>query len=262
MLVRLLVSLAVLGSGFGVAWMSRGAPVRDDTDQRSWFLDIDVTRTSIKPGGQVASQRQQRFLASRQGDDPTDASHVVVGDIQSIVIDWPRKPLFTALPTQPYPNGRNLRSVSKGRLVTELQSELRRHQCYEGRITVTWDRSTSQALVMFLDKLNARLPVKRPEGIHLVLLRNTKRVACDAHAPDGREPRQAAVDISRHDGIQPPMALGGPADPRIAGSISSAHPDSSHSMPPGRMKRRAAGGRASTASARIEELLRHPLGHR
>lgn len=262
MLVRFLVSLAVLGSGFTIAWMSRGPPLRDGAAQRSWFLNIEVTPTSTEPTAQGANSRQQSFMTSQQRDRSVDASRVPEGDVESVAIDHPRRTLFTALPSLPYPGDRNVRPIGKARLVTELQSELRRHECYEGRITGTWDRSTSQALVMFLDKLNARLPVKRPEGIHLVLLRNAERVACDSHTLGGREPRPASVEISRHDGIQPPMALGGPTDPRIGGSISSAHGDGSRPMPPRHMKKRAASGRASAANAQIEELLRHPLGHR
>jgi hypothetical protein len=71
-------------------------------------------------------------------------------------------------------------------LARDLQRELRRVGCYGGEINGTWTRSTKAAMVDFMDRVNATLPVDTPDYILLTLVQNHREIACGAECPSGQ----------------------------------------------------------------------------
>lgn len=71
-------------------------------------------------------------------------------------------------------------------LARDLQRELKRVGCYGGEITGTWTRSSKAAMVDFMDRVNATLPVDTPDYILLTLVQNHREIACGAECPSGQ----------------------------------------------------------------------------
>src|SRR5262245_23242932 len=63
-------------------------------------------------------------------------------------------------------------------LTRQLQSELKRVGCYEGKLDGVWTLSTHRAMNGFLDGVNARLPTNQPDIILLALVRNSQEMVC------------------------------------------------------------------------------------
>src|SRR5262249_35254425 len=63
-------------------------------------------------------------------------------------------------------------------LVRELQRELKRVGCYAHDIDGAWTSATRKAMRDFADRVNAALPVARPETPQLVLLRSHPELVC------------------------------------------------------------------------------------
>jgi hypothetical protein len=71
-------------------------------------------------------------------------------------------------------------------LIRALQRELRRTGCYAGRVNGEWTRSTQSAMKTFTARVNASLPVDRPDIVLLALLQGERRVACGS-CPAGQQ---------------------------------------------------------------------------
>ena len=81
--------------------------------------------------------------------------------------------------------GENMKGLSQPyraneplRLVRDLQRELKRVGCYAHDIDGLWTSATRKAMRDFADRVNAALPVVRPEPPQLVLLRSHPEVVC------------------------------------------------------------------------------------
>jgi peptidoglycan hydrolase-like protein with peptidoglycan-binding domain len=71
-----------------------------------------------------------------------------------------------------------------GELIRLLQRELARVGCYEGPITGAWGGREKGAMRAFLTRVNASLPVDRPDDILLHLLRGEERRVCASACAD------------------------------------------------------------------------------
>jgi hypothetical protein len=71
-------------------------------------------------------------------------------------------------------------------LIRALQRELRRTGCYAGRVNGEWTRSTQSAMKAFTARVNASLPVDRPDIVLLALLQGERGVACGS-CPAGQQ---------------------------------------------------------------------------
>ena len=60
----------------------------------------------------------------------------------------------------------------------ETQSELHRVGCYDGEISGIWTPGTRSAAQRFVDRVNAKLPVDKPDDVLLALLRSQSGVVC------------------------------------------------------------------------------------
>jgi len=98
-------------------------------------------------------------------------------------------------------------------LARQLQSELRRVGCYDGELSGVWTSRTRMAMKAFTDRVNASLPVDKPDQILLALVQSHQGVACVpppvlAKAPAKPEPPEtdAAPKSVPVPAIVPPIA--------------------------------------------------------
>lgn len=71
------------------------------------------------------------------------------------------------------------------RLVRDLQRELRRVGCYSHDIDGDWSPATRKAMKDFTDRVNAVLPVEKPDPVHLVLVQSQPELVCRDSCADG-----------------------------------------------------------------------------
>jgi hypothetical protein len=104
----------------------------------------------------------------------------------SAIVTLPTKaPTSTRPPTPPVPASAKHPADGSG-LVRELQHELRRAECYDGAINGTWTAPTREAMRTFVEQVNAKLPIDKPNHILLALLQGNPGQACGS-CPAGQE---------------------------------------------------------------------------
>jgi hypothetical protein len=118
--------------------------------------------------------------------------------VESATLDIRPSPPTTVVSPQPRwlviqaPSTNPLRQA--GALLTkELQRQLRRVGCYSGEIDGVWTQSTRRAMQTFINRVNATLPVERPDHVLLAILQSGPDRICNKPcplgenlAPDGR----------------------------------------------------------------------------
>jgi hypothetical protein len=73
-----------------------------------------------------------------------------------------------------------------GSLARQLQKELKRVGCYDGIVNGEWTPGTQMAARAFIDRVNAKLPVNRPDPILFALVEGYKDKVCGAPCPAGQ----------------------------------------------------------------------------
>ena len=78
--------------------------------------------------------------------------------------------------------------VPRGRdaIARELQIELKRVGCYTGALNGVWTKSTHQAMKVFSDRVNAKLPTDRPDIVLLALVLGHTDKVCGVPCPPGQ----------------------------------------------------------------------------
>lgn len=71
-------------------------------------------------------------------------------------------------------------------LARELQRELGRVGCYNGEINGAWTESTRVGMKAFTDRVNASLPVDKPDYVLLALVQSHHHRVCGAACPEGQ----------------------------------------------------------------------------
>ncbi len=71
-------------------------------------------------------------------------------------------------------------------LARALQKELQRVGCYAGAINGVWSPATRKAMKSFTDRVNASLPLDRPDYILLSLVQSQADAVCAANCPAGQ----------------------------------------------------------------------------
>jgi hypothetical protein len=97
-------------------------------------------------------------------------------------------------------------------IARDAQAELRRVGCYEGEVNGFWSSSSRMAAQRFLDRVNAKLPVDKPEDALLALLRGKNDHVC------GQCPRGEALDPAGR--CMPTALLKRSAASVVTGSLS------------------------------------------
>ena len=88
-----------------------------------------------------------------------------------------------------HPVGRSVSfAVPKGSeaIAREVQKELKRVGCYGGHLNGGWTRSTREAMQAFADRVNAKLPTDKPDGILLALVQGHSEKVCGVPCPSGQ----------------------------------------------------------------------------
>jgi hypothetical protein len=70
-------------------------------------------------------------------------------------------------------------------LVGELQRELRRVGCYDGALNESWTLATRTAMKTFTNRINAILPIDKPDQILLTLVKGYGDRVCGVACPPG-----------------------------------------------------------------------------
>ena len=70
-------------------------------------------------------------------------------------------------------------------LVRELQRELRRVGCYDGALNESWTLATRTAMKTFTNRINANLPIDKPDQILLALVQGYRERVCGVACPPG-----------------------------------------------------------------------------
>jgi len=78
-------------------------------------------------------------------------------------------------------------SVAGADLVSELQRELTRVECYDGPVSGHWSAQTRRAMAAFLERANAKLPTDHADGVLLALVKHHSGAACGS-CPLGQQP--------------------------------------------------------------------------
>jgi len=181
--------LMLAGSAMvGYAWL----PTPQE-DQANFTI---VTRSSVSPESQTTrddSSNQDEVVrtfsptspAFRQRDQLERANAAVLA-AGSKSGTWTT--VVTATPTRAVALNSSKRNDWQTRyeLARDLQRELKRVGCYGGEINGTWTRSSKAAMVDFMDRVNATLPVDTPDYVLLTLVQNHREIACGAECPSGQ----------------------------------------------------------------------------
>jgi hypothetical protein len=77
------------------------------------------------------------------------------------------------------------RSDDRTSLAGALQRELRRVGCYDGAINDSWTRATRTAMKTFTNRVNATLPIDKPDQILLALVQGYRESVCGVACPAG-----------------------------------------------------------------------------
>ena len=126
----------------------------------------------------------QPLIASEHS--PTQVGAPSLNPTVTAVVTLPTKaPTSTNPPTAPAPASAKRPADGVG-LVRELQHELRRVDCYDGTINGIWTAPTREAMRTFVEQVNAKLPVDRPDDILLTLVQGHSGRACGS-CPVGQE---------------------------------------------------------------------------
>ncbi len=76
--------------------------------------------------------------------------------------------------------------ADRGSLARQLQTELKRVGCYDGEVNGAWTTSTRMAMKAFTDRVNAKLPIDKPDHILLTLVQGHRQTVCGATCPAGQ----------------------------------------------------------------------------
>ncbi len=105
-----------------------------------------------------------------------------------VVVTLPRRPSEPTSPS-PGPASEAPRGIAmpsdRASLARQLQVELKRVGCYAGEINGLWTMPTRAAMKTFTDKVNATLPIDKPDHILMALVQSHRQRVCGDHRGEG-----------------------------------------------------------------------------
>jgi hypothetical protein len=124
-------------------------------------------------------------------------------------------PARSRAPEEPMANASRSALVAGADLVSELQRELTRVECYDGPVNGHWSTQSRRAMAAFLERANARLPTDQAEGVLLALIKHHSGPACGS-CPTGQEastdgrcvPQAIAVRAAAFQPLAKPSVVG------------------------------------------------------
>ncbi|MBL8565916.1 MAG: hypothetical protein JNM89_09380 [Hyphomicrobiaceae bacterium] len=258
--MRLLGSLVLLTGGLSAAAYAYIPVASFNEDNLAKLIRIQspAGREAVKAGTQNASdaQRQRNFapssplfsLAVSDAETPAAASpatgvgsaHVATAPSSAGPGRSAWRPIVTTENAAPRVASDYAAQVD---LARDLQRELKRVGCYDGDADGDWKTASRRAMSEFLARVNASLPVDRPDYILLTLLQGHADRACGvssgvvAHAPTAAPrgivpvtpPAPAPLDratraVAEHAPRTPPRAAAAAAEPPPAQAASTHIP--------------------------------------
>jgi hypothetical protein len=162
----LIVLAAVSGSLLAFGFLSSGVP---NETQRASPLSTD----------DAAAMRTAATGARRSSSGSTDAEPAAIAAVTEVVTISEAKFQNLAQKGKAAPDNR-------GSLMFALQRELARVGCYDGEINGAWTAATRQAMKVFLERVNATLPITQPDSVHLALIQSQAARVCDSSCPPGQ----------------------------------------------------------------------------
>jgi hypothetical protein len=199
----------VMRKAGGVALILSGVAVGVYGIVEPWQLEATLSKASTaelpaRPATQVPEPRPW-FWPSASTELPTSG--------------W--TPLVVTIPPRGSNPGTSSQqpAIPKDRdtLARELQKELKRVGCYVGELNGAWSPSTRRAMKMFIDRVNASLPVEEPDPILYAMVRGERDQVCGQACQVGERLTQ--------DGRCVPTAILAKANgraPTLESSITSA----------------------------------------
>jgi len=128
----------------------------------------------------------------------------------------------------------------QGSIARQLQGELKRVGCYDGELSGVWTTSTRLAMQNFTERVNAKLPIDKPDYILLALVQSQQRRVCEgpetadsgpARTPPAATVAPPAVAAVAPRLVAPPVeAVRSPAPARV--ERQAAAPVNSSAQPP------------------------------
>jgi hypothetical protein len=117
-----------------------------------------------------------------------------------------------------------LDSRSRAALAREIQTELKRVGCYGGSIDGSWGTASKRAMVAFIERVNASLPLGEPDDILLLLVKSHAPGTCGISCPVGqslsRNYRCVPDAVLAHAGKQIRPAAEPPRTMLVASAVS------------------------------------------
>lgn len=120
-------------------------------------------------------------IAAREKPAPDEAA--------AVVVTLPQRAVPPAIAPRPQPA--SPRPDGQGAIVRQIQGELRRVGCYDGDINGVWTTSTRFAMQVFIERVNARLPIDKPDAAHLALVQGQQEKVCGAAPCPAADARRA-----------------------------------------------------------------------
>jgi hypothetical protein len=156
--------VVLLVSGLSVAGcvMSSGRDTSDLLDQ-------------VQHGGQGSNSPSSSSSAVRQNEAPSPSR------IEPTIVTIVERPVERSVAL-----GQPLNPRGRDAIGRELQKELKRVGCYAGELNGAWTKSTRKAMKVFTDRVNAKLPIDKPDDILLALVQTYPNKVCGVPCPSGQ----------------------------------------------------------------------------
>lgn len=170
---------------------ARGLAVRDDS--------ASEPARSFSPGAKFAAAAQ-RFVPRKVAAFKPRAEQVVAAAAPRetatvpVVHEVTVSPWRTSVTPAPGFGGQNGTITSptpqdpgaRYELALQIQRELKRVGCYDGRLDGSWGFGSKRALGLFMERVNAALPTTEPDYILLSLITSHGKPVCGVQCPTGQ----------------------------------------------------------------------------
>jgi hypothetical protein len=143
-------------------------------------LDIVMDPSSGGDGGlALAPEGWRAYVRTAVPPAPTE------DEAAEVVVTIAKRGSEAFVRTLIVPSARPASSGDRAGLVHELQRELRRVGCYGGAFNDSWTVATRTAMKAFTNRINAILPMDKPDPILLALVQGQRDRVCGVACPSG-----------------------------------------------------------------------------
>jgi hypothetical protein len=163
-----------------------------------------VGHLAILAGGVLAAYAFSLAMAPGKPTERADPAEVVA------LPQRPSAPETNSTAPQPPAPAAAPQRNDRDALARQIQTELKRVGCYDGEVHGVWTTAVRRAMRDFTQRVNARLPVDKPDAVLLALVQGEKGELCRARCDDGRCRHETTAGRAE-DRVEPAEAV--PAKP-------------------------------------------------